>query len=185
MTNPPATDLMTADDLLRMPDDGNQYELVKGKLVCMSASSSRPAIVAANVTISAGSFIRQNRLGACGGADWGFRLSSNPDTVRAPDFAFVRAERIPASGIPDGFWEGAPDLAVEIISPSNRFSDMMRKAIEYLEAGTRLVWIIDPEDRSATILHPDGRPIRIDEDGVLDGEDILAGFVLPLRDVLV
>src|SRR5688500_4732589 len=119
------TKLMTAEDLLNLPDDGRQHELVRGQLITMSATSSRPAMIAAEIGGEIRNFVRQHNLGRVGGADWGFRLQSDPDTVRAPDYAFVRAERIPPEGMPPGFWPGAPDLALEVITPSDRFGAVM------------------------------------------------------------
>ncbi len=186
MANASAATLMTAEDLLRLPDDGNQYELVRGKRICMGGTPARPAIVAANIGTLINVFVRQHRLGVCGGADFGFLLASNPDTVRVPDFAFVRAERVPAAGIPDGFWQGAPDLAIEVFSPSNRFTDVLEKVYEYLAAGARLVWVVEPEARKAMVFRPGAAPpLVLGEDGVLDGEDVLPGFTLPLREVWV
>jgi Uma2 family endonuclease len=124
-------------------------------------------------------------LGVCGISEAGFQLSANPDTVRAPDVWFIAAERIPPESIPDGFWPGAPDLAVEALSPSDRFADVLRKVKEYLAAGSQLVWVVDPKGRSAAAFGP-GSPLAelLGEDGVLDGGDVLPGFSLTLRDVL-
>src|SRR5262245_21265833 len=102
MTTGSTTTLITAEDLLNLPDDGRQHELVRGKLVTMSATSSRPAIVATRIGLEIGLFVRQNRLGEVAGADWSFLLQRDPDTVRAPDFAYVRAERIPPEGVLPG-----------------------------------------------------------------------------------
>ena len=179
------TAVMTADDLLNLPDDGQQHELVQGRLVTMSASGTRAALLATELGGEIRTFVRQHRLGRCGGADWGFKLRSDPDTVRAPDFAFVRAERIPPEGVPDGFWPGAPDLAVEVVSPNDRFSDVMDKVEEYLEAGTRLVWVLDPDKRVTRVFRP-GQPVRVlGPEAVLDGEDVLPGFRLELREIWV
>ena len=156
MTRAPEQPLMTADELLALPDDGRcQYELVRGRLIAMSPSSSRPAIVAGRVFRPLSNFVEEQRLGVCGGADWGFRLAMDPDTVRSPDCAFVRAERVPADGVPDGFWPGAPDLAVAVLSPSNRFAEILERVEDYLAAGTRLIWIFDPEAHGA---HLPSRP---------------------------
>ena len=177
--------LMTAEELLDLPDDGKQYELVRGKLICMAGTSTLPAVVALNVASELRVFVRQHKLGICGGADWGFILARDPDVVRLPDGAFVRSERVPATGIPPGFWAGPPDAAVEVVSPSDRFKDVMEKAQDYMDAGTRLLWVIDPEARRAWVFRPGTVTRSIDENGVLDGEDVLPGFSLPLRDVLV
>jgi Uma2 family endonuclease len=176
--------MMTADELLTMPDNGNRYELVRGELLCMSPSAILPGVVSGNAFLKIGSFVQSNRLGICGTADSGFRLSSDPDTVRAPDVWFVRADRIPADGLPEGFWPGAPDLAVEVLSPSDRFVDVMRKVQEYLGADTQLVWVIDPKGRSAAAFHPERPPLLLAEDDALDGGDLLPGFSIRLSDIL-
>jgi Uma2 family endonuclease len=175
---------MTADELARLPDDGRSYELVRGELRTMCPSAALPGVVAGDLYLELGAYVKHNHFGVCGTADSGFRLRAEPDTVRAPDLWFVRAERVPAGGIPRTFWPGAPDLAVEVLSPTDRFVDVLEKAKDYLEAGTRLVWIIDPEGRSAAVFRPDGLPTLMGEDGVLDGADVVPGFTLPLRDIL-
>jgi Uma2 family endonuclease len=182
MSNAPATQLLTADDLLALPDDGNRYELV-GKLICMPPASFRSSVVAATVLRIVGNFVAQHSLGLCGGADGGLRLFAQPDTVRAPDVSFVRAERIPPGPLEAGYFPGAPDLAVEVLSPSDRYPEVQRKVQEYLDAGTPLVWVLDPESRSATVTHADGRSTYLDSDGILDGEDVLPGFRVALADV--
>jgi Uma2 family endonuclease len=111
-------------------------------------------------------------------------ISRGPDTVRAPDVWFVRTERLEGGRLPNAFFPGAPDLAVEVISPTDRRGAVMKKVGEYLEAGTRLVWVIYPENRSAVVYRPEGLPEIIGEDGVLDGEDVVPGFSLTLRDAL-
>lgn len=183
MSDAPAASLMTADKLARLPDDGNRYELVEGRLLQMPPASFLSSVVAATILRIVSNFVVQHRLGVCAGADGGVRLRSEPDTVRAPDVSFVRAERIPAGGLVAGYWPGAPDLAVEVLSPSDRYPEVQRKVQEYLDAGTRLVWVVDPESRTATAFHPDGRSSFLSEDDALDGEDVLPGFRLPLSEV--
>jgi Uma2 family endonuclease len=185
MTDAPTTTLVTADDLLTMPDDGWHYELDRGRLIRMTATFTRPALVTMNVAVEVGSFVRRHRLGVVGSAEWGFLLARDPDTVRAPDVSFVTAERIAAEGTPSGYWPGPPDLAVEVLSPSNRPGEILDKVADYLTAGTRLIWVIDPEARSATVFRLDGTAARVGEHGVLDGEDVLPGFTLKLDEIWV
>ena len=123
------------------------------------------------------------RLGVCAGQDTGFVLATNPDIVRAPDVAFVRQDRIPSGGVRRGYFPGPPDLAIEIRSPGDRPGEMLRKIGDYLDAGTALVWYLDPERRSATVYRQDGSTLTIGEDGVLDGEEVLPGFALSLSDI--
>jgi Uma2 family endonuclease len=105
-------------------------------------------------------------------------------TPCAPDAWFVRAERIPDPATGSEFFPGYPDLAVEVLSPSDRYSDVVQKAREYLTLGTRLVWVIDPIGRTAAVFHPDGTARLLGEDGALDGENVLSGFRTPLRSLL-
>jgi Uma2 family endonuclease len=180
MTDATGTTPMTADQLAHLPDDGNRYELVEGRLIRMPPASFLSSVVAATILRIIGNFVVERGLGLCAGADGGVRLKPNPDTVRAPDVSFVRAERIPAGGLTAGYWPGAPDLAVEVLSPSDRYPEVQRKVQEYLDAGTRLVWVVDPESRTATVFHADGRSTFLAAEDVLDGEDVLPGFRLPL-----
>ena len=177
--------LMTADELAELPDDGWFYELDRGRLIRMAPASSWSSVVTSRVNRRVDAFVEDNGLGVCGSAEWGFVLATDPDVVRAPDVGFVRAERIPASGLPRGFWHGAPDLAVEVRSPTDRTPDVLKKVAEYLEAGALLVWVLDPDRRSAVVYRVDGTVAVFGEDGVLDGEDVLPGFTLRLAEVWV
>ena len=184
MTIAASRPLLTADDLLKLPDDGKRYELVRGELVCMAAATLRSSIIGAKVATRLTLFVEQHPIGECGISEGGFKLAPNPDIVRVPDVWFVRAERVPAGGFPDGIWEGFPDLAVEVLSPTDRPLAVAQKVQEYLDAGTRLVWVLDPDARAAAVYRPGHVPVFLDENGILDGEDVLSGFTLPLRDVL-
>lgn len=183
MTKAPVAPLLTADDLLALPDDGSRYELVEGKLICMPPASYRSGVVALNLGSAITMYVRQHRLGICSGADGGVRLRAEPDTVRAPDISFIRTDRVPPEGLEAGYFPGAPDLAVEVLSPSDRYPEVQRKVQEYLDAGTPLVWVLDPESRSATVMRADGRSTYLGSDGLLDGEDILPGLRIALTDV--
>ncbi len=185
MTREPATTLLTAEDLLNLPEDGCQYELEEGRLIRMPPSGPRASIVAATIVYLLSVWVRPRKLGVVGGADFGFLVAHNPDTIRAADVVFYRAERIPQSGIPARYWDLAPDLAVEVLSPSNRPGKVLRKVGEYLDAGTALVWMLDPEQRRATVFRADGSVTVLGEDGVLDGEDVLPGCTLALSEVWV
>src|SRR5262249_20593850 len=118
MTSAPMPELMTAEQLMALPDDGNQYELDAGRLIVMPPSSVLSSMVASRLGARAGIFIDQHDLGYYAGEGGGWRLARNPDTVRAPDFCFVRKER--AGIIPPGYFPGTPDLVVEVLSPSDR-----------------------------------------------------------------
>jgi Uma2 family endonuclease len=185
MMSAPTEQLLTADDLAALPDDGWSYELVQGRLLRMAPASWVPGVVSARVGRHIDAFVEKRRLGYCSTAEGGFLLQSSPDTVRAPDVGFVRAERVPPGEPPRRYFPGPPDLAVEVRSPTDRVTDILRKIADYLEAGTRLVWYLDPERRSAAVYRPDGSIAVFGADGVLDGEDGLPGFTLRLADVWV
>jgi Uma2 family endonuclease len=113
----------------------------------------------------------------------GFVLRRDPDTVRAADIAFVRRERLPAGDLPRGFFEGAPDLVVEILSPSDRYTDILRKVSEWLEAGAAMVWVVDPEHHGVMVFRSDGTLRLLGESDSLEGEEVLPGFRYPVGEL--
>lgn len=171
------TALMTAEDLLALPENDMQYELVEGELIEMSPSSRLHSRDGQRIAARLAVFVEDNDLGEVHGADGGFILRRNPDTVRSPDAAFVRKERLTDLD-EDGFLPLAPDLAVEVVSPSNTVNEMSLKVQEYLDAGTSIVWVVETLRRQVTVHTPDRNP-RIYRDGeTLDGGDVLPGFAL-------
>jgi Uma2 family endonuclease len=183
MTSAPQPRLMTAEELMELPDDGNAYELDEGRLVVMPPAQYRSSRVSARVLLRVGSFVESKDLGAYLGEQGGVVLQRGPDIVRAPDVSFVRKDRLQPD-IP-GYFEGGPDLVVEVLSPSDRMARVLRKVKQFLAAGVRLIWVIDPEDRTAFVYRPGRDVIILDEDGVLDGEDVLPGFTLSLSEIWV
>lgn len=171
------TTLMTAEDLLALPDDDKQYELVEGELIEMSPSSRHHSRDGQRIATRLGVFVEDHDLGEVHGADGGFILSRDPDTVRSPDVAFVRKERLVELD-DEGFLPLAPDLSVEVVSPSNTINEMSRKVQEYLSAGTSIVWVVEPLRRQVAV-HTREPIVRIYRDGdTLDGGDVLPGFTL-------
>jgi Uma2 family endonuclease len=168
--------LITAAELLSMPDDGYRYELVQGELRRMTPAGGEHGTITVNLAIIVGQFIKTQRLGAAFGAETGFKIGSNPDTVRAPDFAFVRQERIPPGDFPQGFWPGAPDLAAEVISPSDTYTEVEEKVTDWLNAGSRLVWVINPRVRTVTVYTSLTTVNRLTASEELTGGDVLPGF---------
>lgn len=174
---------VTAEELEAIPDDGFQYELIEGVVRRMAPASFRPSNLAVRVTIRIGAYAEAHRLGEITGADGGYVLARDPDTVLAPDVAFVRADRLPSAAEQEHFPELAPDLVVEVISPSDRMKDVNEKVDRYLAAGVPLVWVFHPRQTNVTV-HRRGRPVLTLEAGdVVDGEDILPGFQLPVADI--
>lgn len=174
--------LITIADYERMPEeDMYRVELVRGLLV----RSPRPAPLHGALMVRMARRLDEFVERAGGGvvlADVGAILARDPDTVRGPDVAFYSTERIPESGYSGGFW-GPPDLAVEIVSPSNRPADVREKVTDYLAAGVRLVWVIDPRARSVTVHRSGSGPSVITGGAVLDGGDVLPALRLPLADL--
>ena len=142
----------------------------------MAPAGARHGNVAIQIGILLGTYVRQNRLGEAFAAETGFVLRRNPDTVRAPDFAFVSNDRLPPGDMPTGFLELAPDLAVEVVSPGDTASEVREKVLGWLFAGSRLVWAVDPGERTLTTYRSieDVRTIRGSD--ILDGGDVLPGF---------
>jgi Uma2 family endonuclease len=126
---------ITAEELFRMPDDGYKYELVAGRLRKMTPAGSLHGAVGIRLSIAIGNHVDRYGLGVLFAADTGFKLATNPDTVRAPDIAFVSRAHIPSGGIPRTYWPGAPDLAVEVLSPTDVRSEIDEKIEEYLACG--------------------------------------------------
>ena len=168
--------LMTAEDLYDLPDDSLQYELVAGRLISEPPASFGHGRVESTLVRLLGTFVASQGIGAVVSADTGFILSRSPDTVRCPDVAFVRRERLPSREESRKFFSGAPDLAVEVLSPSNRPGEIRVKTAEYLAAGAMAVWVVDPGERTVTVWRSLFAPRTLAEDDTLDGEDILPGF---------
>ncbi len=170
--------LLTADDLLRMPEDGFRHELIDGELRKMAPAGSQHGRVALKVTIPLGKFVESNDLGVVFAAETGFKLRTNPDTVRAPDAAFVTKQRFEQVGDVTGYWPGAPDLAIEVLSPGDRFSEVEEKVFDWLDAGTRLVIVLDPRKRTGTA-YRSRSSIRVYTDTeTLDASDVVPGWTL-------
>ena len=174
-----AETLLTAEDLYALPDDDRGYELVEGRLVV----SEPPGWAHGSIALHAGAvllaFVRSRGLGAVA-VESGYVLARRPDTVRGPDISFVRTERLPGRDVAYRYYEGAPDLAVEILSPDDRATEVARKVAGYLRAGTRAVWVLDPESRTLVVHTPDGLARLHTSDDTVDGGDALPGFSAPV-----
>jgi Uma2 family endonuclease len=175
--------LMTAEELERFALADKQVELVRGQLVVREPPSTRHGRIAANLGYYLSDFVRRRGLGVVFAQDTGFKIASNPDSVRGPDVAFLAQER--AGEIPSrGFANLAPDLVAEILSPDDRPGELVAKVGDWLAAGTQLVWVIDPERAQARVYRPDGSVSLIGVDSVLEGEDVLPGFSCALKEIL-
>lgn len=181
-TIPEVKRVLTPEDLLAMPDAVN-FELVGGELVerSMSVLSS---LVELSVGRIVGNYCAENNLGAVWGASLGFRcFADDPLKIRKPDVSFIAAERITADLFDRGYCPIAPDLAVEVISPGDLAREVSEKIEEYLDAGVRLIWIVDPEARIVDIYRPDGSNRRLRGNDILDGDAVLPGFQQPVSNL--
>lgn len=173
---------LTAEDVERVSIPGKLVELVRGQLVVSEPPGTRHGAIAASLAYHLSDFVRRQGLGLVFAQDTGFKIESDPDTVRAPDVAFVgreRADRIP----PRGYAELAPDLLAEILSPDDRPGEVLAKVADWLAAGTKLAWLVDPQRLEVRVHRADGSLSVLRDNDTLDGEDVLPGFTCPLRDV--
>lgn len=177
------TQLMTADALLRLPDDGFRYELVQGELRRMSPAGHRHGRLVLNITTPLDTYVRAHDLGAVYAAETGFQLATDPDTIRAADVAFISQERVDAVGDTDGYWPGAPDVAVEVVSPNDLYTEIEEKVIDWLDAGTRMVVIVNPRKRLVTVYRSRNEISILTEAGILDGADVIAGWQMAVSDI--
>jgi Uma2 family endonuclease len=174
---------MTADELLQLNIPGKRTELIRGALVVREPPGFQHGVVAMRLTLAIGNHVQARQLGLVAAAETGFTLFRDPDTVRAPDVGFVSGARVP-DPLPRGYAELAPDLAVEVLSPGDRAGEILAKVADWLSAGSRLVWVVDPVRRSARVYRQDGTQDLVGESDALDGEDVLPGFSLRLADTV-
>ena len=173
---------VTAEELLRMPDDGIRRELLAGEVRDMNPAGNVHGRVAARLSARLFHYVEERRLGTVFAAETGFKISNNPDTVRAPDVAFVRRERIEEAGEVEGYWPGAPDLAVEVVSPNDSYASVEEKVAAWLEAGTHVVVVVEPRTKTVTV-RSSRTEIRIFTEGdVLDVGDAVPGWTIPVDD---
>lgn len=175
--------LFTADELWRMPADGFRYELVHGELRKMSPAGHTHGQIAGELIVSLGQHVKALRLGRVYAAETGFKLAGQPDHVRAPDVAFIRQERLDEAGEVTGFWPGAPDLAIEVLSPGDTYSEVEEKVLDWLAAGTRLVIVVDARRRTATVYSSPTAMTVLGVDDTLDGGDVVPGWQLRVADI--
>lgn len=172
---------MTADELAHLSYPDKVTELVRGRLVVHEPPGTRHGAIAARLVYYLTDFVYRNRMGVVFAQDTGFHIETNPDTVRAPDAAFLARER--ADAIRDrGYARVAPDLVAEVLSPDDRPGDVRDKVADWLNAGVKLVWVIDPRRRVARVYRP-GETLASHVTR-LSGEDVLPGFSCAVDDLL-
>ncbi len=182
--------LMTAEELLTYPEMDKRVELVRGRLIVREPPGMRHGECELRIAVALSNFLTADRaargatqtLGCVMVGDPGFTLASNPDTVRAPDIAYVSRERLDGP-MPHGFGECAPDLAVEIWSPTDRPGAVLAKVGAWLTAGSQLVWVVDPMHQVVTVYRADGSQALLDVHDALHGEELLPGFSVSLEEL--
>lgn len=175
--------LLTAEELWRLPDDGQRHELVAGELRTMSPGGAEHGRIGVQIVSPLHQHVHANDLGEVFGAETGFLLATNPDTVRAPDAAFVSEKRAAAVGNVAGYWPGAPDLAVEVVSPNDLYTEVDEKVATWLAAGTRMVIVINPRRRTVAVHRSVAQVRQLSEGDTLDAEDVVPGWTMPVRDL--
>lgn len=167
---------VTADQLLRMPDDGYRYELVAGELRKMVPAGWRHGATGGRLQGWLARHVQEQELGRIFLADTGFLLARDPDTVRAPDIAFIRQDHLPAREPEEAFWPGAPDLVVEVVSPGDTLGEVDDKVKMWLDSGAAMVWVVNPKWKSVTVYRSATQIKTLTENDQLDGEDVVPGF---------
>ena len=175
------THLMTADELIRLPDDGYRHELIKGELLTMSPTGAEHGMITVNLTFLLAQYIRKHKLGVLFGAETGFKLESSPDTVLAPDVAFIRRERL--TTISRGYHPGAPDLVVEVLSPGDRASKVDDKTARWLSLGASVVWLVNAKTRTVQVRFANGQGKLLTENDDLSGDEIVPGFSVRVAEI--
>lgn len=177
------TKLTTADELLALPDDGYRYELFEGELIRMSLAGAEHGRVTVHISAPLHMHVQAHELGEVYAAGTGFQLQSGPDTVRAPDVAFVVKPRVELAGDPEGYWVGAPDFAVEVMGPNDSRNESDAKARYWISAGAKLVWVVNPKKRTVTVYQSLANIFEVGENDVLDGGEVVPGFQLSVSEI--
>jgi Uma2 family endonuclease len=173
--------ITTAEQLLATASSGRS-ELVRGELVMMTPAGFEHGRVVINISLPLAGFVKEQGLGIVTGAETGFQIGHDPDTVRASDVGFVCTDRVPPETT-TGFFQGAPDLAVEVLSPNDRASAVTAKVQDWLAAGCRAVWVADPGTKSVAVYHSLDRIVVLNQSEVLTDDDLLPGFRLSVAEI--
>lgn len=177
------TAYVTAEDLPYLAPEEGLCELVAGEIVREPAPGEEHGWVAGTLLVQLGRFVLEHRLGRIYAAETGFVVARGPDTVRAPDAAFVSYERLATTIRRGPYFEGAPDLAVEVLSPSNTRAEMAAKVRDFLAAGARAVWVVDSSRQEVTVHRPGSPPETLSRTDTLKGGSAVPGFRLPVREI--
>ncbi|MFH1114722.1 MAG: Uma2 family endonuclease [Pseudomonadota bacterium] len=177
----PVTEQWTEAQIMRLPDVPGKYELVEGELVVVSAGREHEDVIY-SLNDHLIPFVRRHHLGRVYQSGLGYWMHNG--NFRSPDISFVNMDRLDdMTRDPKGFLHGAPDLAIEILSPSNALQAMKKKALDYFESGSRLVWLVVPDDRTVTVLRPDSSELILTAKNMLTGEDVIPGFEIAVSEL--
>lgn len=177
------TQLMTADELMDLPDDGYRYELVRGEVSKRMGTGLEHALISDNCYGNLGNYVKRHNLGRILTASFGYRLGNDPDIVRIPDLAFVRRERLEAVGVIRGYFPGSPDIAIEVISPNDRYPDVESKILDYFAAGTLMVILLESRTRTAKVYRSPTDVVILTDVDTLDGGDVVPGWRMSVTDI--
>ena len=178
-----APKIWTDEEFMALPDDGHHYEIINGELIDMGNSGALHGYVCSTLMILLGGYVRQHNLGAMLDSSTAFKMKNG--NKRSPDIAFFAKERLQGMAVlPSGYLEGAPDLAVEVLSPGNTVEEIDDKLTEYFENGSRLVWVINPTQHYVLVYRSAQEPDRLlkGKDS-LDGEEVIPSFTLAIADL--
>jgi Uma2 family endonuclease len=175
--------VISANELFRLKDDGCRTELIKGELIRRPYRDSEHGRIVANIGSLVAQHAAVNNLGISYAAGTGFQIASDPDTVLAPDVAFISRERFEDSGTVERYWRGAPDIVLEYVSAKETRSQVEEKATKWLQAGTSMVLVLDPRKRTTTVCRSLTGTISLNEDAILDLDDVVPGFKVAVKDI--
>jgi Uma2 family endonuclease len=167
--------ILTAEEFAQLPEAHKHQELVRGEVVDTAPSGALRGAITANIAARLAAWAQGSGHG-CVSVASGYIVSRGLDTVRGPDISYLRADGVPAGGVPEGFWVGAPDLAVEVVSPSETADEVREKVRDFLAAGTPLVWTVYPRTREVVVHTPDGMARTFGADDVIEYPEVLPGF---------
>ena len=182
MSTLPKNKPVTAEDLLQLPSDGYRYELFRGELRQMPPAGEEHGNFAMKLGWRLAQFVEENALGRVYAAETGFKLTENPDTVRAPDAAFVSQQSLEQQAPVKGYRKGTPDLAVEVVSPNDRPAEVAEKVYEWLFYGSKEVWVLEADQHTLTVYRPDEMFLVLKEEDTLTSP-LFPGWELPLSDI--
>ena len=178
-----AMDLMTAEELLNLPRGQFRYELIAGELKRMPPTGEEHGFVTMDLAGPLHRYVKNKNLGKVYAAETGFKIRENPDTVRAADVSFISRERLQGQPPLKGFRPGAPDLAVEVMSPGDSKREVAEKAAEWLDAGANMVWVVNPKLRAVTVYRPFADSVTLTDQDTLDGGAVVSGFQIAVGEI--